>query len=316
MQSGRSSFRNVHFYDASNGQLLGGLYQAGSVTESNLIWILGSVLFVGTERFTTTFTIRHRESGRDMTPSNDPVMPGHYDIVSDGNSRTSFSIGMFMLTYQLGTIAVTEEPWFARLGSHSVSGREESFRKCVRQRDRKCVISGIINELAGVDWWAGFQAAHVFPLEKESLWIEHGYGRYITNMDDTPRTSKINTVQNGLLMNAALHICFGQYMFSVNPDDGYKIVTFVPDQWQIDGRVLDPVCRQPNDPNHVADDLLRWHFRQSVLANMRGAGEPVFETDFPPGTDKMTTLRNEQYGKERFEMELELRLRPMAKEET
>lgn len=49
---------------------------------------------------------------------------------------------------------------------------------------------------------------------------------------------------------------------------------------------------------------------------MRGAGEPVFETDFPPGTYKMTTLRNEQYGKERFEMELELRLRPMAKEET
>lgn len=41
---------------------------------------------------------------------------------------------------------------------------------------------------------------------------------------------------------------------------------------------------------------------------MRGAGEPVFETDFPPGTDKMATLRSEPYGKERFEMELQLRL--------
>lgn len=30
------------------------------------------------------------------------------------------------------------------------------------------------------------------------------------------------------------------------------------------------------------DQLLRWHFRQAVLANMRGAGEPVFENDFPP----------------------------------
>lgn len=26
----------------------------------------------------------------------------------------------------------------------------------------------------------------------------------------------------------------------------------------------------------------RWHFRQAVLANMRGAGQPVFENDFPP----------------------------------
>jgi len=42
---------------------------------------------------------------------------------------------------------------------------------------------------------------------------------------------------------------------------------------------------------------------------MRGAGEPVFETDFPPGTDMMTTLRAELYGKERFEMELASRLR-------
>jgi hypothetical protein len=41
---------------------------------------------------------------------------------------------------------------------------------------------------------------------------------------------------------------------------------------------------------------------------MRGAGEPVFETDFPSGSDMMATLRNEPYGKERFEMELEWRL--------
>ncbi|KKZ64476.1 hypothetical protein EMCG_09547 [[Emmonsia] crescens] len=44
---------------------------------------------------------------------------------------------------------------------------------------------------------------------------------------------------------------------------------------------------------------------------MRGAGEPVFESDFPPGTDKMATLRGEPYGKERFEMEIESRLRSL-----
>ncbi|CUS06624.1 unnamed protein product, partial [Tuber aestivum] len=40
-------------------------------------------------------------------------------------------------------------------------------------------------------------------------------------------------------------------------------------------------------PYSVSDELLRWHFRQSVLANVRGAGEPIFENDFPPGTDMM-----------------------------
>lgn len=38
------------------------------------------------------------------------------------------------------------------------------------------------------------------------------------------------------------------------------------------------------------------------------AGEPVFETDFPPGSDMTATLCEEPYGKERFEMELSRRL--------
>ena len=47
---------------------------------------------------------------------------------------------------------------------------------------------------------------------------------------------------------------------------------------------------------------------------MRGAGEPIFETDFPPGEDMMATLRAEPYGKERFEMELAWRLKDRAGE--
>ena len=47
---------------------------------------------------------------------------------------------------------------------------------------------------------------------------------------------------------------------------------------------------------------------------MRGAGEPLFESDFPPGSDKLETLRSEPYGKERLEMELALRLRDVQSE--
>jgi len=49
---------------------------------------------------------------------------------------------------------------------------------------------------------------------------------------------------------------------------------------RLDGRVLGPVCRDSNNVRRVSDEPLRWHYRQSVLANMRGAGEPIFEHDF------------------------------------
>jgi hypothetical protein len=102
--------------------------------------------------------------------------------------------------------------------SHSVSGREDAFRKGVRERDGKCVISGAINRLAQWDVWAGFEAAHVFPLEYENLWIEYNYGRWITNMDGIMGSSKINSIQNGLLIVGTLHTRFDQYLFSINPD--------------------------------------------------------------------------------------------------
>lgn len=145
-------------------------------------------------------------------------------------------------------------------------------------------------------------------------------------MDGVAGLSKINSIQNGLLMSGNLHTRFDQYLFSINPDvsileleliraitdtaqDGYKIITFSPNGSGIDGRTLDPICRDPKDPNRISDEVLRWHFRQSILANMRGAGEPLFETDFTSGKDMMETFRVEPYGKERFEMELESRLR-------
>ena len=31
------------------------------------------------------------------------------------------------------------------------------------------------------------------------------------------------------------------------------------------------------DPERPVDELLRWHFRQAVLANVRGQGEPYFD---------------------------------------
>jgi len=58
------------------------------------------------------------------------------------------------------------------------------------------------------------------------------------------------------------------------------------------------------EPTRPVDPLLRWHFCQAVFANMRGAGEPIFECDFPPGSDMigeiMSGLVAERMGFELF----------------
>ncbi|KAK2781516.1 hypothetical protein FQN53_000532 [Emmonsiellopsis sp. PD_33] len=76
----------------------------------------------------------------------------------------------------------------------------------------------------------------------------------------------------------------------------------------VDGRALELPCRDPNEPNRVSDDLLRWHFHMAVLANMRGpASEPFWETDFPEG-DMMGEILEGPYASERMELELIERL--------
>ncbi|RPB03499.1 hypothetical protein L873DRAFT_1841125 [Choiromyces venosus 120613-1] len=153
---------------------------------------------------------------------------------------------------------------------------------------------------------------HIFPLEKESLWIHLGYSRWITDMEDAVGISKINSLQNRFLLRSDIHQLFDQYLISVNPDDNYKIVVFDDDYLGLDGWILDPVCCDPANPHRVSDQLLRWHFRQSILANMRGVGEPTIEHDFPSGTDTMTEIREGPYAQERLEMEFASRLRAVG----
>jgi len=59
-----------------------------------------------------------------------------------------------------------------------------------------------------------------------------------------------------------------------------------------------------DEESRPADQLLRWHFRQAVFANMRGAGEPIFECDFPPGSDMVGEIMSGPRAAERMEFEL------------
>ena len=67
--------------------------------------------------------------------------------------------------------------------------------------------------------------------------------------------------------------------------------------WSLDQAFLD-------NPLRTVDELLRWHFRQAVLANMKGQGEAYFETDFPPGSDMMGEIMSGPKAAARMEFEL------------
>jgi hypothetical protein len=79
-------------------------------------------------------------------------------------------------------------------------------------------MSGIINRRSSHDNWSGFEAAHIFPLESESYWNEANFGCWITDMDNTTGVSRINSCQNGFLLQANIHDDFDNYLVSVNPD--------------------------------------------------------------------------------------------------
>lgn len=68
------------------------------------------------------------------------------------------------------------------------------------------------------------------------------------------------------------------------------------------GKHLDQVFL--NNPQRPVDPLLRWHFRQAVLINMKGAGEPRFEHDFSPGSDIVGNILGGPRTAERMEFEL------------
>lgn len=81
---------------------------------------------------------------------------------------------------------------------------------------------------------------------------------------------------------------------------------FIDDGVRIAGKHLDQEFF--DNSQRPVDQLLRWHFKQAVFVNMKGAGEPMFEHDFPPGSDMMGQILRGPKAAERMEFELFNRL--------
>ncbi|KAL2054126.1 hypothetical protein ABVK25_005665 [Lepraria finkii] len=275
----RSLGRNVHIYGAKDrSKLLGGLMLNNGITNSNLYSMVEILLL-----FDSSFSIEN-EAAATLERNEEPLTGGKYYIV--------------------GSFTVNNEPCLTRTISLSTGTRLKSFRDEVRKRDGRCVITGKIAPGAHHDYWKGFQAAHIIPLAYEGHWVQQKFSRWIT----IPAASgdNINSKQNGLLLRSDIHELFDVYDVSINPDDNYKVFHFSYDGDNIAGKFLDERFR--DNPERPPDELFRWHFRQAVLTNMRGAGEPSFEIDFPPGSDMLSEIREGPKAAERMEFELFSRL--------
>ncbi|KAK9384989.1 hypothetical protein V1515DRAFT_617691 [Lipomyces mesembrius] len=182
-----------------------------------------------------------------------------------------------------GYLAVTDAPYYQR-SSSAMSSLSSS------DRDRRCVITGLAmtqRELV-LQRWTKYEAAHTFPVALESIFQNYNFAE-LTVLDE--RDGSVNSPQNGLLLQRL-----------------NTIFCFLDDSLGLAGRQLDPVCRDPGQPHHVNDNVLFWHFQQAVLANMRAAGEPIFDEDIPPGSDTMNAILSGPVPGERMEFELSKRL--------
>ncbi|KAJ8101636.1 hypothetical protein POJ06DRAFT_194240 [Lipomyces tetrasporus] len=290
MAANRSFGRDIFIYLASDPTVsIGGGFTNPTFTKRTFLDSLDVLI-----RHDLPLRVYKINDGRtQIQRTQDPLLPGEYEVESDGY------------------LAVIDAPYYQRtssaMSSLSSSGKVKSFPAAVRDRDRRCVITGLSmtqRELVQ-QRWTKYEAAHIFPVALESIVQNYNFGELVV-LDEGD--GSVNSPQNGLLLQRTVHGLFDQYEISINPNDDNRIVCFLDDSLGLAGRQLDPVCRDPGHPHHVNDKILFWHFQQAVLANMRAAGEPIFDEDIPPDCDTMNAIRSGPVPTERMEFELSKRL--------
>ena len=140
----------------------------------------------------------------------------HYPVGDIILSATLSYQGLYSL--QTGSITLTEEAPLLRGLSLESGTRIVSFRDAVRERDRRCVITGRRVLEPGLGRWICFEVAHIFPLAYEDHWNKSNYNRWITVPPTNESDGSIHSVQNGMLLSRDMHALFDGYEVSINPD--------------------------------------------------------------------------------------------------
>ena len=62
----------------------------------------------------------------------------------------------------------------------------------------------------------GFQAAHIYPRYGLGQWKEFNYGCWLNNYNPADADLGIDSIQNGMLLRADVHLMWDAYNISVN----------------------------------------------------------------------------------------------------
>jgi len=225
------------------------------------------------------------------------------------------SPGTYILLRPDGTpISVGLTPVSPRLRHPTISNtrsRPAAYQERTRARDPCCLVSGL--PVTRGDF-SRFRAAHIFPSAHDVDWVSKGYPSRImdpASLAELGGPTKIDSVQNVILLRSDLHDAWANYKFGVFPDYGHVVIPFVPGYDDIAGKVLK--LDHIKDRNLCPlDDLFRDHFCQGVLKNMKGVGEPDWDYEDALGGGMVDLSRQDiwggKLGQEHLEFEMAHRL--------
>ncbi|KZF19791.1 hypothetical protein L228DRAFT_241540 [Xylona heveae TC161] len=288
----RSLHRDVFLADGRKPDVvLGGLESNQTISRGLFLHIIAILLAPDTP----AYEIMHRESGLVLQQDDSAKLePGWYDVMLINSDKP---------------IELTTDEWRLRGYSPSSSSVLGTFKDEALQRDDRCVImqpSAPGRSSRTDPGWDGSHAVHVFPVAHVREFISSGLSACITNKS-SESDSGINSIQNGLFLSPTCHFLFDAYHISIHPRE-HRVVCFSYDFHDVGGKVISKTCWDPNSEDSVRPELFDWHFRQAVLANMKGAGAPIFENDFPEGSDMVAKIREGPMPENRMEVELAMRL--------
>ncbi len=193
---GRLLARDVFFADLRNPDVdLGGLVATPGITTT----IFHAIVEIAHE-LPAGYSIQDSDGGL-LLRDDSQLRPGRYLILSDV------------------PVLPSSQRYFTRALSVTTGTRLRSFKQQVRDRDGRCVVSKVRSLGPQYDEWDGFEAAHLVPLAHASEWTSRGFSNLVTLPPPHPhQDDKINSVQNGLLMQSNFHQLFDAYKFSILPE--------------------------------------------------------------------------------------------------
>ncbi|KDQ12261.1 hypothetical protein BOTBODRAFT_146746 [Botryobasidium botryosum FD-172 SS1] len=289
--------RNVTVFSGGSGELLAGFWQHGAVTIKIFYDMLTFILIFDPYELAEVGWALFNDCGERLRQSDATPLP----------------LGVYRINRADGTpcdVALTDEQYRKRTRSKNSSSitPRVSFKTRIRERDKRCVVSG---EPVRRGRYDAFIATHIFPVAHQISWMELEFASQIQDHHPSAGENRINSIQNGMLLSSDIASLWSSYLCAIHPGT-YQILyfTMTTARGVPEGGVISFNHCKPHE--RPLDSLLREHWRQCILTHVKGAGAKPEEFDFDFGTGDVDLEDETKWGggtgKEMLEVELRRRL--------